>query len=329
MRVAAHGSRWRGLYDAVSSTASAVVSMMRGLTLLLSDRPRTPLRILCIVAFDTLHVLRHGKRLSTREVKILAALLDFGACANAAFDRKERGRQERRVTWRVLEEAGIGSSVAEYLRRLGNLERGRPLPGGDLWQFQKVTLYREAVVRLSLGVIATTACASQGLDEAIEATDGAGALNLLFRIVMQCQIMDDVLDYAPDRSAGLPSFLTACPSLPQALAATLLAARRYGDERHVTPGADVFPLRAALFLVSLCTKLMVSLHRWRYCAHLGLQPERRADRLEGLPLDGSWQSAAVRSPSPLSPRPRHSGSSRSGSDRAASNRPAPSRETTS
>jgi hypothetical protein len=151
MHVPDHGTRWKVLHDGFSSILIAVISMVRGLLLLLSGRPRTPLRVLCIAAFDTLHWLRNGKRLSMLELKTLAALLDFGACANAAFDHKQACRYERRVTLRLLEEAGIGLSVAEYLRRLGNLEGGRPVSGGDRSQFQKVSLYREAVVRLSLG----------------------------------------------------------------------------------------------------------------------------------------------------------------------------------
>jgi hypothetical protein len=261
MQVPAHGTRWKALHDGITSTLMAVISLVRGLSLLLSGRPRTPLRVLCIVAFDTLYVLSHGRRLPTRNLKMLAALLDFGACANAAFDHKKDCRQEHRVTLQLLEEAGIGWSVAEYLRRLSNLESGRPMPGGDRRQFQKVSLYREAVVRLSLGIVATAARGNQCLDEAIEATYGDDDLNLLFRIVMQCQIIDDVLDYSQDRSAGLPSFLTACKSLPQALELTQLAARGYAEDRHVARAADVFPLRAALFLVSMCTKLVVSLGR--------------------------------------------------------------------
>ena len=130
-------------------------------------------------------------------------------------------------------------------------------------------------------MVATTACGDQCLDEAIEATYGDGDLNLLFRIVMQCQIIDDVLDYSQDRSAGLPSFLTACESLPQALELTRLAARGYADDRHVARTADVFPLRAALFLVSTCTELVVSLRRWE-CRPPGPQPAERTDG-SGLP----------------------------------------------
>jgi hypothetical protein len=246
----------------VRSTLIAVISMVRGLSLLLSGRPRTPLRVLCIVAFDTLHALGHGKRLPTPKIKTLAALLDFGACVNAALDHKAKRWHERRVTRQLLEDAGIGLSVADYLQRLGNLERGRPLPGGDRWQFHKVRLYREAVVRLSLGMVGTVARGNQCLDEALAATHEDGDLNLLFRIVMQCQIIDDVLDYAQDRSAKLPSFLTACQSLPQALELTRLAARAYADDHHVARRADVFPLRAALYLMSMCAKLVVSLRFW-------------------------------------------------------------------
>lgn len=79
---------------------------------------------------------------------------------------------------------------------------------------------------------------------------------------MQCQIIDDVLDYSRDRSAGLPSFLTACESLPQALELTRQSARGYSGDRRLAWPAGAFPLRAALFLVSTCAELVVSLRRW-------------------------------------------------------------------
>ena len=140
------------------------------------------------------------------KLRMLAALLDFGACANAAFDNKDCCRHECRETLQLLEEAGIRSSVVEYLRRLGDLESRRPLPGGDHWQFQKVGLYREAVVRLSLGMVAATANGNQCLDEGIRATYCDADLNILFRIVMQCQIIDDVLDYSKDHVRWIAQF---------------------------------------------------------------------------------------------------------------------------
>src|SRR5438270_5900458 len=105
---------------------------------------------------------------------------------------------------------------------------------------------------------------------------------------MQCQIIDDVLDYSRDRSAGLPSFLTACTSLPQALGLTRRAARGYAGDPRGARTADVFPLRAALFLVSTGAVLVVSLRRSRCRPHPGPQPPGRADgpgllAAEGLP----------------------------------------------
>jgi hypothetical protein len=216
------------------------------------------------MAFDTLHMLRNAKPLPMYKLKMLAALLDFGACANAAFDNKDCRPCNCRTTMQLLEEPMIRTSVLEYLRRLRALESSRPLPGGGYGQFQSVSLYREAVVRLSLGMVATTADRNRCLDDAIRATYCDADLNILFRIVMQCQIIDDVLDYSKDMSAGLPSFLTASTSLPRAFELTRLAALDYADDRDLPRTGDMFPLRSALFLVSTCTRLIIVLARLRH-----------------------------------------------------------------
>jgi hypothetical protein len=269
--------RWNALYAGISSILIAVRSILRGLSLLMSARPKTPLRVLCIMAFDALHMLRNAKPLPMPKLRMLAALLDFAACANAAFDNKDCCRHECRITLKLLEEAGIRSSVIEYLRRLRDLESSRPLPGGDHGQFPRVALYREAVVRLSLGMVATTANGNQCLAEGIRATYCDADLNILFRIAMQCQIIDDVLDYPKDMAARLPSFLTACRSLPQAFELTRLAALGYADDRDLPRTGDVFPVRSALFLVSTCTKLVIVLGRWGQRSHLG---NSGSDRLQ-------------------------------------------------
>jgi len=251
-----------GLYSRISSILIAARSMLRGLPLFVSVRPGTPLRVMCIIAFDTLHALRSAKPLPMPKVRMLAALLDLGACANATFDNKQCCRRECRTNLQLLEEAGIGSSVAEYLRRLRDLESRRPLPGGDGLQFDRVALYRESVARLSLGFLAATAIGNQSLDDGIRATHCDADLNLLFRIAMQCQIIDDVLDYSKDLTAGLPSFLTASKSPAQAFELTWQAALGYADDRDVPRTGDVFSLRAALLLVSACAKLVLVLGRW-------------------------------------------------------------------
>lgn len=288
--------RWsaRHAHGRIPSLLISVVSFLRGLPLFMAARPKTPLRVLCVMAFDTLHVLHTSRRLPLPKLRILATLLDFGACANAAFDNKVFCWKEYRATRRMLDAAGIRSSVVEFLRRFRELERIRPPPGGDPWHFQKVRAYREAVVRLSLGMVATTAIGNQCLDEGIRATYCDDDLKVLFRIVMQCQIIDDVVDYSKDTSAGLPSFLTATESLAHAFELTRLARLQYADDRDLPQTDDLFPLRLALLVVSACAKLVVLLGRWRQRPYLVQQlpergygsrlvPLRTANRIEPTP----------------------------------------------
>jgi hypothetical protein len=267
------------------SRLTSVRSVRRCLPLFVSARPGTPLRVLCVMAFDALHQRRYSKPLPAATQRVLAALLDFGACTNAIFDEKVYRRKELELTRQILDEAGLHSMVEEVLRRLADLEGRRPSPFGDDRQFHEARSYREAVARLWLGTVAATAAGSRCLEEGILATYADDVLELLFRIVMQCQIIDDVLDYSRDASAGLPSFLTASASLPDAIERTHQAACEYAHHRDVPRSDDVLPLRAALGIASTCAKLMIRLGRWRLCQtcqfpkttrNLGGQPSRSA-----------------------------------------------------
>ena len=253
----AHPGRGR-----ISSTLISIRSVRRCLPLFVSDRPGTPLRVLCVMAFDALHQLRYSNPLPAATHRVLAALLDFGACTNAIFDDKEYSRQELELTRQILDEAGLHSIVEAMLRQLSDLEGRRPSPFGDDRRFHDVRSYREAVVRLWLGTIAATAAGSRGLEPGRLATHGGDVPEILFRLVMQCQIIDDVLDYSRDASAGLPSFLTASASLPEAIEQTHQASREYAHHRDVPRSDDVFPLRTALGAASICARLLILLRRW-------------------------------------------------------------------
>ena len=254
----AHAGR-RGL----SSTLISIRSVRRCLPLFVSGRPRTPLRVLCVMAFDALHQLRYSKPLPVATHRVLAALLDFGACTNAIFDGKEYSRKELELTRQILDEAGLHSVVEAVLRQLSDLEGRRPAPFGDDRRFHDARSYREAVVRLWLGTVAATAAGSHGLEDGSLAAAGGDVPEILFRIVMQCQIIDDVLDYSRDASAGLPSFLTASASLPAAVEQTHQASCEYAHSRDVQRSDDVFPLRTALAAASICARLLLVLRRWR------------------------------------------------------------------
>lgn len=236
---------------------------LRGLPLFFAARPGTPLRVLCIMAFDTLHGLRTSQRLPIHRIRILAALLDFGACANAAIDGKRFRPAEFCRTRQLLENAGIGLAVDEYYRQLKALESRRPCPGGDRLNYQRVRMYREEVVRLSLGILATITLGHKCLEDGIKATCNEQDLILLFGIVMQCQIIDDIVDYSKDAAAGLSGFLTASESLSEAFALTYQATRCYGSDQGTRGSVNLLPFRIALFALTAISKLLITLGRWR------------------------------------------------------------------
>jgi hypothetical protein len=235
----------------------SVTCLLRGLPLFFCAAPRTPLRVLGIIALDTLHVLRHSQPLPRKRISDLAMFLDFQGCTNAAWDQKDLCEAEYQAIRQRLEKAGLGSCVEEYLSRLRELESRRPSIGGDHRRFAEVRSYREAVARLSIATAAAIALNGECFGEEIRATQCDSDVETLFRILMQCQIIDDVVDYAKDRSAGLPSFLTASASLPQAIELTAKAARSYAASPERSSGNGVFPLRMALCLVTAVTKLVV------------------------------------------------------------------------
>ena len=247
----------------VRASLVSLACLLRGLPLFFSATPKTPLRVLCIIALDTVHVLRHDRPMPRTRCKQLAAFLDFQAGTNAVWDGKDLCAPEYRDVRERLETVGLGVWITEYLDRLRELETRRPPIGGDLQRFDEVRFYREEVARLSLATLTAIALNAKSLDDAIRATSVDSNVAALFRMAMQCQIVDDVIDYREDLSARLPSFLTASASLPQAIALTADAARFYGASRGSSVGRGGFPLEAALHVITLVTRLVVGVARRR------------------------------------------------------------------
>jgi hypothetical protein len=244
-------------HGGIRASLVSLTCLLRGLPLFFCAAPRTPLRVLCIIALDTLHVLRHSQPLPRKRIGELATFLDFQACTNAAWDHKNLCEAEYQAIRQRLEKAGMGLYIEQSLSQLRELERRRPSIGGDHRRFDEVRSYREGVARLSLATVTAIALNGECLEKEIRATQCDSDLETLFRIVMQCQIIDDVLDYTEDVSGGLPSFLTASASLPQAMELTAKAARCYAASPEGSSGNGLFPLRTALFVVTAVTKLVV------------------------------------------------------------------------
>lgn len=233
--------------DAVRASLVAARCLLRGLPLFFRAAPRTPLRVLGIIALDTLHVLRHSRPLPRPRIHDLATFLDLEGCANQQWDHKNPCADEYGALKQRLEKSGLGRWTTDYLSRLRVLEGTRPVPGGDQRRFDEVRSYREAVARLSI-----TNAAEIALDEPCL---GDKDVETLFCILMQCQIIDDVVDYGEDLAAGLPSFLTASASLPQAMELTAAAARHYA----ASGARAILPLRVALLVVTALTRIVACL----------------------------------------------------------------------
>lgn len=241
------------------ATLASMVCLCRSLPLFWCGSPKTPLRALCIVALETLHVLRSSRPLSLHTRRQLATMLDFQACANASWDRKPLHEGDYGALRRRLEDGGLGPLVAAYVSRLGALETRRPPVGGGGHVCDDVRAYRESVVRLSLATLIATLPNAGPVDAAIQSTYTDRDVATLFQLAMQCQVIDDVCDYGDDLSAGLPSFLTASASMAEAVTWTARAVRSYAARSDRPSGRGALPLEAALSVMTLTAKVVVGL----------------------------------------------------------------------
>ena len=246
------------------TSLAALRCFLRNLPRFFRASPKTPLRVLGIIALDTLRVLRTTRPLTQKGIGELAMVLDFLGCTNAAWDHKDLCRKEYETTRERLHRAGLDAHIDAFLSRLRELEGRRPRTGGDHRRFDEVRAYREAVARLCVGTAAAIALDAPRIHETSRPVERDPDVDTLIRILLQCQIIDDVVDYPDDVSAGLPSFLTATVPLSRAMELTSAAARAYGADREPAPGCAIFPFRLTLALFTATATLVVRLAGRRY-----------------------------------------------------------------
>jgi hypothetical protein len=265
--------RASALIEALTLIPVAVRSFWCGATIYMSGRAGTPLRGLCIAAFDFLHRNRHAAPLDPQSREALAALIALGALANRLLDGKvgDCGPAVSKELWatlHVLKATQHRVLVQSYLKSIGTLERGRPAADNTPQGFASVVAYREDVIRLSLGAVAGIAGFSADLPAGIRATHNDDALNALYRIVMQCQIIDDVFDYRQDRAAGLPTFLSAHDDVTRALSEVRRAVKHYSDGRFSVQSGEMLLLSVSLAMTTRVARIVVAFGglRWRLCS---------------------------------------------------------------
>lgn len=253
-------------------TVASAVCLARNLPIFVRRSPKTPLRALGVVAFDLLHVLRRGRPLPRQSARALAWWMDFQGCANAACDSKPYRESEHAELRAHLVSAGLGSFVDDYVETLQAIEARRPHVSVEGGRFEDARAYREEVARLAMAAPAALALEGRSIEAGLRATKYDPDVATLFQILMQCQIIDDVLDYRSDMAAGLPGFLTAGVPLADAIVLTREAAREYGRRSRDA----VFPLRAALGIITAVTAVVMGVGSWRYRPFRVAQPRNAA-----------------------------------------------------
>ncbi len=238
---AGHG--WLGI-------PSALVAIAANVRLFAARQPGTPLRVLSLIAIDT--ALRsRGIIITPDRRQAVIEAMELGAQLNDRFDGDAHNPQalRARVVW--FARSAHREVIRCYVKRLRRLERTRPDPDQGA---PAVTHYRESVNRVSLAVLWALA-RGKGMAIAEMEIEREADLRLLFQIVMQTQLIDDVLDVRQDRRRGLPSYANG-PEVTVASLCGLVAA--YSDPRPIRLNRN-FCLRVALKVVAAGTRALIAI----------------------------------------------------------------------
>jgi hypothetical protein len=167
--------------------------------LFLASRPKTPLRVLCIAAFEFLARLR-GRSLGKLRRLAIALACDFGSMCDDFYDHGHFNATQYRSLRCELKRFAPEAATSRYIQQLRQAERGRPLLSAcDPEMAQAAIAYRSAVLDLSLRWMQ----AISGLRlEAIQ-------FQALLDLVCLIQMADDLLDWKDDQAHRCPSYVTA------------------------------------------------------------------------------------------------------------------------
>ena len=186
--------------------------------MLLASRPRTPLRVLCVAAFEYLARLR-GETLGTRRRVAIAHACDFGSLRDDYYDRQILDSTEYRLLRTTLRRMAPEAATSRYIQELRQAERSRPVLSAGTPGVASATIeYRTWVLDLSLRWLQVIS----GLR--VERV----TFHALLSLVGLMQIADDLLDWKHDQADELPSYVTAL-LLEQRCAAVAMPLRAQAD----------------------------------------------------------------------------------------------------
>ena len=212
-------------------------------------QPTTPLRVLSLIAIDAALRARGTKFVADRRQAVIEAM-ELGALLNDRFDGDAYNPAALRVRVAWFATSPHREVVWNYAKRLRRLERARPDSSECATAVKR---YRENVNSLSLATLWALAHALTLANAEME-IERESDLRLLFKIVMQTQLIDDVLDVRHDRCRGLPSFTTG----PEVTATSLSAMVSIYSESGPILFDRNFCLRVALKIVAASARIVIN-----------------------------------------------------------------------
>jgi len=178
---------------------TAVFAVMVCFPMLLAARPKTPLRVFCIAAFEYLARLPGGT-LGRRRRLAMAHACDFGSLRDDYYDHQRLDATEYRSLRCKLRRMAPEAATSRYIQQLRQAERSRPIlavstPGVA----DAVIAYRTWVIDLSL----------LWLQEISGLSVEPVKFHALLGVAGLMQLADDLLDWKDDQAVRRPSYVTA------------------------------------------------------------------------------------------------------------------------
>ena len=188
-----------GITELLRIAGTAVSAVLVCSPMLLEARPRTPLRVFCIAAFEYLARLRGGT-LGRRRRLAIAHACDFGSVRDEYYDQQKLDLTEYRSLRSALRSMAPEAATFRYIQQLRKAERGRPILSATTPGVANATIgYRTSVINLSVRWLQVIS----GL--AIERVK----FHSIVSLVCLMQLADDLLDWKDDQVGRRPSYVTA------------------------------------------------------------------------------------------------------------------------
>lgn len=189
---------WR-IIELVRVAIKAASAVMVCSPMLLAARPKTPLRVLCIAAFEFLARLG-GSTIGKRRRLAMAHACDFASLRDGYYDHRRLDLTEYRSLRGELRGMAPEEATFRYIRELRQAERGRPiLSAGNPGIANAVIAYRTTVLDVTL----------RWLQEISGLKIEPPRFHVLLSVAGLTQLADDLLDWKDDQAVGSPSYVTA------------------------------------------------------------------------------------------------------------------------